>query len=499
MSKVEGNKPKKKTVRVKVILISVLTVLLIVALPVVYISGKLDKLQVVNDVEGKAEAVTYTEEELSCVDVDGFINILFLGIDSRDMNNLEGWRADAIIIASIKEETGEIYLTSIYRDTFLLLGDAGFYDKVTHSFYYGGMKGSIKTLNQALDLNIKNYVVFNFKAVADIVDAAGGLEINIEDYEINELNRFNAETCNIIGQSDVRMVTEPGLQLLDGAQAVTYGRIRKGVGDDFKRTERMRTVIVKLMEKVKNMKFSEINNIIDIGVDQVKTNLSKSDIVKLAMRISSFKIEGSEGFPYNVATGMLNETSYVFPTSLYDDVAKLHADFFGQDDYKPSEMVAGISAQAYSCYLNTENQNQINLEEYSTNPSEQPDMPSDTGNPSEPPAFSTDTDNPSEQPGLSENTDNPGGEENQENNPEENPQGEEGDDVEGDNSTETQENQEVEATQETEQADDTTQSSEEATQGSEETSGEQSSPPEGADAGTGETELPPIEETGETP
>ena len=109
----------------------------------------------------------------------------------------------------------------------------------------------MKTVNQALDLNIKKYVLFNFKAVSDVVEEVDGINIDVKDYEIDELNKYTYETALIIGTENYNMVSEAGPQKLTGPQAVAYGRIRKGVGDDFKRTERMRTVIKKLLTKVK--------------------------------------------------------------------------------------------------------------------------------------------------------------------------------------------------------------------------------------------------------
>ena len=372
--KVDKGLKRRKIILISLVVLAVLSVS--AAVVNLYITSKLDKIKP----DSGEEKIEYTDIELSCVDVDGFINILFLGIDSRDMNKIEGWRADAIIIASIKEETGEVFLTSVYRDTFLLLGEEGFYDKVTHSFYYGGMKESMITLNKSMDLNIKNYVVFNFKAVSDVIDAMGGIDIDIEEYEINELNRVIKETCKFVGNSDVNLIYEPGTHHVDGAQAVAYGRIRKGVGDDFKRTERMRIVISKVLEKVKTMSLSDIDKIIELGISQIKTNLSNQDILGIGMRAPKFKIAGSVGFPYTVVTGTLNGTSFVFPYNLYGDVAKLHEELFAQEGYEPSETVAMISNEILAYYAMTENQNEVDVNQYYENPTEQPELiPSDEG------------------------------------------------------------------------------------------------------------------------
>ena len=288
---------------------------------------------------------TPDDYDLSLVDVDGYYNILLLGVDSRDMEDLEGTRSDAIMIVSINAETNDVKILSVYRDTYLKMGDTSTYDKITHACVYGGPEMTMKTLNQALDLNISNYVVVNFKAVADLVDAVGGIEVNVEEYEIQQLNKYTIETAENIGREDYSLVEEAGTQTLEGVQAVSYGRIRKGVGDDFKRTERMRTVITLVMEKMKGMSFGELKDIIDMMTPQVQTNLSMGNILGLAIRLPQYNIIGTDGWPYNVSTGYISGTSYVFPSDLAANVIELHQKFFAQDDYTPSSMVYSISSQ----------------------------------------------------------------------------------------------------------------------------------------------------------
>lgn len=245
----------------------------------------------------KLNRVSLNERELGCVDVNGYINILLLGVDSRDMKNIEGAGADAIMILSIKEETGEVKLMSVYRDTYLKMGDEEYYDKITNANRVGGPALMMKTLNQALDLNISKFAVVNFKAVSDLVNAVGGITVNVEDYEIQQLNKYTIQTARNIGQDDYQLVEKAGEQTLEGVQAVSYGRIRKGVGDDYKRTERMRIVISLVFEKVKTMDVATLNELMDLMLPQVQTNLSNRDIFTLAARLASFNIQGSAGWP----------------------------------------------------------------------------------------------------------------------------------------------------------------------------------------------------------
>ena len=344
----ENSKKKKSVLN---IILTILLVLVILAAAVMavaywYVNSKLNQL---TEVPVNADVENFGDYELSCVDMDGYINVLILGIDARDMNDPdEDWRSDAIMVASIKESTGDVYLTSIYRDTLFYMPDQGFYDKITHAFTYGGVKESMKAINQAMDLNIKNYVVFNFKAAADVIDAMGGLELDIEEYEIEQLNKYNKETWRVSGrEGKATQITQAGTQHVDGCMAVTYGRIRKGVGDDYKRTERMRIVVGKMLERAKQLSFKEIDNCLDVGLPQIKTNLSNSDIMGLGFKMLNFKMSGTTSFPYSITDGYMGAVSYVFPADLYGDVIRLHEEFFGQKDYKPSETVLTISSVIY--------------------------------------------------------------------------------------------------------------------------------------------------------
>ena len=333
-----------------------------------------------NGIVNEMHEPTPEDYDLSLVDVDGYINILLLGVDSRDMSNLKGTRSDMIMIASINKETNDVKLTSVYRDTYLKLGDTPTYDKITHACVYGGPEMTMKSLNQAMDLNITNYAIVNFKAVADLVDAIGGITVDVQQGEIYQLNKYTKATARNIGRENYNLVKEPGVQTLEGVQAVSYGRIRKGVGDDFKRTERMRIVVSKVFEKAKTMAFSDLKKIIDMMVPQVKTNLKMNDILALGIRLPQYNISTGSGWPYKWSTGTINKVSYVFPVGLARNTTMLHQEVFGQMDYVPSatvnaisnEIVARIEAARKANEIENEKEGESQLDDNLTDP-ENPD------------------------------------------------------------------------------------------------------------------------------
>ena len=326
---------------------------------------------------GMIDRLHIDETELSCVDVDGYINILLLGVDSRDMENIEGSGADAIMILSIKEETGEVKLMSVYRDTYLKFGDTDTYGKITDSNRGEGPAMVIKSLNQAMDLNINKFVVVNFGAVADLVNAVGGITVDVQEEEISELNKYTAQTAKNVGQKEYRLVEKAGEQELEGVQAVSYGRIRKGVGDDFKRTERMRIVLGKVFEKLKTMSIGELNKLLDTMLPHVKTNLSNSDMLGLATRLVDFNIKSGKGWPYEVTGGFINGVSYVFPDNLAENTIKLHQEMFGQKDYKPSETVQAIS-DTISSNIGSDVMNQTPIDTENPETTPMPEEPAQT-------------------------------------------------------------------------------------------------------------------------
>ncbi len=297
----------------------------------------------------KVEKTKIDKKKISCVDIDGYINILLLGVDARSMKkkDLKEKNTDCIIVVSINTETKRVNMISVYRDTYLALNGTNEYNKVNAAYAWGGAEGAITTLNENLDLNIENYVLFNFKVVSDLVNAVDGITVNVEDYEIEELNKYTKETAKIIGQKDYQLVEEPGEQTLEGVQAVAYGRIRKGVGDDFKRTSRMRTVVKKVTHKLQEKNVSELMKIMDMVLPQIQTSLSNNDMIGLAQRLTSYEFDQSIGYPYDVTTGPINGISYVIPTDLAGNAVRLHNEFFGQEEYQVSDRLQEIANGIY--------------------------------------------------------------------------------------------------------------------------------------------------------
>ena len=300
-----------------------------------YLNSKLSQMQQVEIDENNLNVADQVEQQLS-----GYRNIAIYGVDSRDSDLGEGNRSDCIIIASINNDTKEINLVSVYRDTYVDIEEYGL-DKITHAYSYGGPELALKTLNENLDLNVKEFVTVSFDAVADAVDALGGVEIDVEENEVKYINGYARAMANG-NKIDVVQISEPGTQKLNGIQAVAYARIRYTEGGDYKRTERMRTVIEAMFEKLKTKRIGEINELADQILPEVYTNIDTNEVISLAPTILTYKISESIGWPYEVK-GITTDRWYGVPVTLEENVKQLHEEIFGEENYTPSKTVKEIS------------------------------------------------------------------------------------------------------------------------------------------------------------
>ena len=330
---------EKKLSGISVFLRIVIALILILAILVgatfFYVKGKLDKIQKVDLTDEDLGISKEVSETLT-----GYRNIAIFGVDSRSDDYGKGNRSDCIIIASINNDTGEIKLISVYRDTYVNIDGYGL-DKITHAYSYGEAPLAIKTLNKNLDLNIEEFVTVNFNSVAEAVDELGGVELEITADEVKYINAYIDGTSQNTGKTS-QHITQPGTYTVDGVQAVAYSRIRYTEGGDYKRAERMRTVIEAMFSKLKTKSLAEINSFADTILPHVYTNISATDIIAMVPSMAKYKVTESIGWPYNTK-GITLDRWYGIPVTLESNVTQLHKDAFGEEDYVPSDTVKSIS------------------------------------------------------------------------------------------------------------------------------------------------------------
>lgn len=284
--------------------------------------------------------------------MEGYRNIALFGVDARNNNLGKGVRSDTIIIASINETTKEIKLASIYRDTYLNLGNDT-YNKANTAYALGGPKQAINMLNMNFDLNITDYVTVGWGAVADTVDALGGIEIDVDSSEITHLNNYQVETSQSLGRKYTKL-NQTGMVNLDGIQAVSYCRIRYTAGDDYKRAERQREVIQALADKAQAVALKNPSTLNDIANDvfpSTATSLTLNEILSLLSDIGSYKIVDTTGFPneqYRATAILGGKGDCVVPSDLSTNVTLLHEFLFDDTGYVPSSEVQTYSAKIHS-------------------------------------------------------------------------------------------------------------------------------------------------------
>ena len=336
MSKNEKKKGKGLKIFGIIVLILIILLVAIIGYTYFYITDKLNKIQRVDIDLGQLDISEQAEANLT-----GYRNIALFGIDSRSNDDYgRGNRSDCIIIASINNSTKEVKLVSVYRDTYMQIEGHGL-DKVTHAYSYGEAPLAISTLNTNLDLNIKEFVAVNFDAVAEAVDALGGVEIDVEENEIQYINSYIGETSKVTG-IETEKVTSAGTQTLDGVQAVAYARIRYTEGGDYKRAERMRTVVEAMFNKLKTKSISELNEFADLILPKIYTNIDTGAIISMAPDLLKYNVTDSIGWPYETR-GKTMGAWYGIPVTLESNVTKLHQELFRESDYVPSETVQNIS------------------------------------------------------------------------------------------------------------------------------------------------------------
>lgn len=220
-------------------------------------------------------------------------NILLLGTDQRTLQ--ESCRTDSMIICSINPSTGAVKLTSVMRDLAVKLNDIGKYSgtyRINSANYFGGPEYTIKIMNECFDMNIEHYVMVNFFGFQKIAQALGGIEVNITEAEMEQINK-NAVQQAWIGyyagvdetdQVDEYLTTFGANTHLNGRQTLAYARIRY-TDSDFSRADRQRTVLVKLLEKLKSKSAAEIIALAGSMSDNVATNMNINDILQIALQV----------------------------------------------------------------------------------------------------------------------------------------------------------------------------------------------------------------------
>lgn len=351
-------KTKKGHVGRKILFgVEIIVLLLLVGILFVYtqINKRMDNL---NLDEGEDLNVQINESVAGSEVLSGYTNIALFGVDKRTEDEGLYGNSDTAIIASINNDTKEVRLVSLYRDTYLRVDEDsegnGIYNKCNSAYLRGGPEQAINMLNTNLDLDIENYVSVDFSAMATVVDCLGGLDIPLTYQEIIHTNNHCVETSEQTGIDytpieipDPKPEDETAIvdtYHLNGVQVTAYCRIRQTLSGDMGRTERQRLVLKLLTEKAKSAGLGTLNDILDQVFPLIQTNFSKSELIRLGMNIFNYSMGENTGFPVDYVMGAdltvpATGLDCVIPTTLETNVKYLHEFLFSDEDYQTSDIV----------------------------------------------------------------------------------------------------------------------------------------------------------------
>jgi LCP family protein required for cell wall assembly len=259
------------------------------------------------------------------------INIALFGIDTGREKH-EAKHSDSIMILSIDELHNKIKLSSLMRDLYVKIDGHGM-NKLNAAYAYGGPELAIKTINENFDMDIKDYVTANFAGLSDIIDAVDGIQINVKEQEIQQINKYMKEVAKIKKKQPTPLIND-GVQRLNGIQAVAYARIRKVGNGDFERTERQKSVLMALFTKLKKSRISSYPFIAVKFLSCLETSMNKTDIIKIGTNLLGFSTSTIDWcrFPldgyaknerinkiYYLATDLTATTKHIH-SFIYDDI-----------------------------------------------------------------------------------------------------------------------------------------------------------------------------------
>lgn len=353
---------KRQQQKRKLIIFGIEVLCLILLLGVLYVWSLWSKISI--DKFGNSEAgINEDLGDDTLLTLEGYTNIALFGLDNRSTGDYDSGNSDVIMIASINNKTKEVKVVSVYRDTYLSIGD-GKYSKANAAYAKGGAKQAVQMLNANLDLNITEYVCVDWSAVIEAVDALGGVDIEVTEAEVKYLNMYVKDMGKEIG-SDTTQIKKAGMQTLNGAQATAYARIRYTAGNDFKRASRQRIVLEAMLNKAKEADVSTLLKICNAVFDDISTTLELTEILGLAQHVTEYTIGSTTGFPFEMTTKQLSGSGdTVIPIGLEDDVSQLHEYLFDTVDYEPSKTVQAISEAIIQKTGVTEDYKSIDVEDF---------------------------------------------------------------------------------------------------------------------------------------
>lgn len=335
---------RKRRKRRKIILVVAEILILLILAAVLYVVVKVSQIE--KDTSFSPEEISVNEgiSQESQEIMEDYTTIALFGLDNRSNGNLSKGNSDVIMIASIDNNTHEVKLVSVYRDSYLNIGNDT-YKKCNAAYASGGPEQAISMLNTNLDLNITDYVTVDFNAIVECVDLLGGVEVTVTDEEAILMIGYMDEISKLTKKKS-EYLPGAGTYNMDGVQACSFARIRYTAGDDYKRAERQRTVLSAMVYKAQHSDLKTINSLIDEVFGDIKTSFSNAELLALAAQVFNYQLGETTGFPFEKNSMMLgSKGDVVVPCDLKSNVIQLHVFLYNDTDYEPTDTVKSNNEQ----------------------------------------------------------------------------------------------------------------------------------------------------------
>lgn len=302
-------KGKKKNSRfsliLKICLILATSLLICVSAYGMYLTKKAEHAveQAFEPVENREVSV---KRELKVEPVEDNVSILFVGIDDSETRGQgEGSRSDALLLATLNNKTKTVKLVSIPRDSYVYIPYVGYNDKITHAHAYGGTLATIETVEELFDIPVDYYVRMNFNAFIDVVDALGGIEVEVP-YAMLEKDEFDRNTVSL----------KPGLQHLNGREALALARTRK-LDTDIERGKRQQEILIAIAKQAASVSsITKYDDLIEAVGTNMKTDMTFKEmkgffsyITQGVPRIDTLTLQGYDDMSTGVYYYKLDEQS----------------------------------------------------------------------------------------------------------------------------------------------------------------------------------------------
>jgi LCP family protein required for cell wall assembly len=313
-SKGQANQNRKKVLTVLGVILALLLILLVVGYAYFHSKYALlntDPTAPSSQVQPESSSVDPEEddndgveipsdlEEMEAIAAEGDVfsdsnvfNILLIGTDERTTYFNTNARGDSCILLSVNKTTMAVKLVSFERGTGVPILEGqyeGQWDWLTHTFRYGGADLMMKEIQECYKVDVTHYMRANIYTFMQLIDAVGGVDITLTQAEADYINHpegtYGAGHIKEMGVADQVQTVEVGQNHLNGATAMVYARCRY-IDSDWQRVERQRNVLTSIMQSAKGLNVLELNNLLDMVLPNLQTNLTEGEIASLMLTLA---------------------------------------------------------------------------------------------------------------------------------------------------------------------------------------------------------------------